>query len=82
MVSSCYCLLCANIESLVNRSKDGNPIREDARYTIESDSSTGKHRIAIRDATLNDEGTYRCAATNDSGSATTRAFVRIDGKLL
>uniref|UniRef100_A0A914WDR8 Muscle M-line assembly protein unc-89 n=1 Tax=Plectus sambesii TaxID=2011161 RepID=A0A914WDR8_9BILA len=62
-------------------SKDGGPLREDIRYTLESEASTGKHRLTIRNATVQDEGTYRCVATNDAGSATTRSFVRIDDGL-
>jgi hypothetical protein len=38
--------------------------------------------LVIRNATLHDEGTYRAVATNDSGSATSRAFVKFDGMLI
>lgn len=33
----------------------------------------------INDANMNDEGAYRCVATNAAGSATTKSFVRMDG---
>lgn len=62
----------------VKWSKDGNPIWEDARYEWDNDPASGHYRLKIRDASVHDEGTYRCIATNDSGSATTKSFVRID----
>jgi len=34
--------------------------------------------LRIKDSTRNDEGTYRCIATNEHGSANTKSFVRID----
>ncbi|KAJ1353882.1 hypothetical protein KIN20_010652 [Parelaphostrongylus tenuis] len=66
----------------VKWSKDGGPILEDSRYVWEVDEAKGTYQLRITSVTLNDEGTYRCVATNESGSATTKSFVRIDDGLL
>ncbi|VDN19931.1 unnamed protein product [Cylicostephanus goldi] len=63
----------------VKWSRDGGPIWEDSRYEWEVDEAKGLYHLRITSATVNDEGTYRCVATNESGSATTKSFVRIDG---
>lgn len=65
----------------VKWSKDGGPIWEDARYDWDLDEAKGVYHLRIRNSTIADEGTYRCVATNDSGSATTKSFVRIDDGL-
>ncbi|VDM36482.1 unnamed protein product [Toxocara canis] len=62
----------------VKWSKDGAPIWDDPRYLWEADTSTGVYKLKIENVMLDDEGTYRCVATNDAGSATTKAFLRID----
>lgn len=43
-------------------------------------SIQGTYHLRITSATVHDEGTYRCVATNESGSATTKSFTRIDGQ--
>ncbi|KAL3121108.1 hypothetical protein niasHT_005368 [Heterodera trifolii] len=62
----------------VKWSKDGRPLMEDARFEWDNKPEQGNYRLRIREANLHDEGTYRCVATNDSGQASTKAFVRID----
>uniref|UniRef100_A0A1I7VN34 Immunoglobulin I-set domain-containing protein n=1 Tax=Loa loa TaxID=7209 RepID=A0A1I7VN34_LOALO len=59
-------------------SKDGMVLRDDSRYQWEIDATAGTYRLKINDANVNDEGSYRCVATNSAGSATTKSFVRID----
>ncbi|KAL3997510.1 Immunoglobulin I-set domain family protein [Acanthocheilonema viteae] len=59
-------------------SKDGMILRDDSRYQWEIDAAAGTYRLKINDANVNDEGAYRCVATNAAGSATTKSFVRID----
>ncbi|VDM52411.1 unnamed protein product, partial [Angiostrongylus costaricensis] len=66
----------------VKWSKDGGPIWEDSRYEWEVDEAKGTYHLRITSVNLNDEGTYRCVATNESGSASTKSFVRIDDGLL
>uniref|UniRef100_A0A915E306 Ig-like domain-containing protein n=1 Tax=Ditylenchus dipsaci TaxID=166011 RepID=A0A915E306_9BILA len=59
-------------------SKDGGPLREDFRFEWDNDAASGTYRLHIRESNINDEGTYRCVATNESGSATTKSFVKMD----
>uniref|UniRef100_A0A0K0DG20 Muscle M-line assembly protein unc-89 n=1 Tax=Angiostrongylus cantonensis TaxID=6313 RepID=A0A0K0DG20_ANGCA len=66
----------------VKWSKDGGPIWEDSRYEWEVDEAKGTYHLRITSVNLNDEGTYRCVATNESGSVSTKSFVRIDDGLL
>jgi hypothetical protein len=62
----------------VKWSKDGRPLVEDGRFEWDNKPEQGHYRLRIRDAGRNDEGTYRCVATNDNGQASTKAFVRMD----
>ncbi|TKR95914.1 hypothetical protein L596_010016 [Steinernema carpocapsae] len=62
----------------VKWAKDGAPVWDDPRYEWTTDAAAGTYRLYIREATVYDEGTYRCVATNDSGQATTKAYVKID----
>ncbi|CAJ0570275.1 unnamed protein product, partial [Mesorhabditis spiculigera] len=62
----------------VKWSKDGALVADDARFSWDNDQKNGSYRLSIRSATAADEGTYRCVASNESGSATTKSFVRID----
>ncbi|KJH44301.1 immunoglobulin I-set domain protein [Dictyocaulus viviparus] len=66
----------------VKWSKDGGPIWEDTRYTWEIDEAKGTYHLRITSVNLNDEGTYRCVATNESGSATTKSFISVDDQFL
>ncbi|CAD6189828.1 unnamed protein product [Caenorhabditis auriculariae] len=65
----------------VKWSKDGGPIWEDPRYDWNIDEAKGSYQLRIKNATVADEGTYRCVANNENGSATTKSFVRIDDGL-
>jgi hypothetical protein len=62
----------------VKWSKDGGALHDDYRYEWKNDPKAGTYRLKIRDANTYDEGTYRCLATNESGSATTKAFIRVN----
>ncbi|CAI2304070.1 unnamed protein product [Caenorhabditis sp. 36 PRJEB53466] len=65
----------------VKWSKDGGPLIEDSRFEWSNEESRGVYQLRIKKATVHDEGTYRCVATNENGSATTKSFVRIDDGL-
>uniref|UniRef100_A0A914I5C8 Muscle M-line assembly protein unc-89 n=1 Tax=Globodera rostochiensis TaxID=31243 RepID=A0A914I5C8_GLORO len=70
---------CAGVPMpIVKWSKDGRPLMEDVRFEWDNRPDQGHYRLRIRETTLHDEGTYRCVATNDSGQASTKAFVRVD----
>uniref|UniRef100_A0A8R1DN92 Ig-like domain-containing protein n=1 Tax=Caenorhabditis japonica TaxID=281687 RepID=A0A8R1DN92_CAEJA len=62
----------------VKWSKDGGPLIEDSRFEWSNEESRGVYQLRIKKATVHDEGTYRCVATNENGSATTKSFVKID----
>uniref|UniRef100_A0A7E4UT28 Muscle M-line assembly protein unc-89 n=1 Tax=Panagrellus redivivus TaxID=6233 RepID=A0A7E4UT28_PANRE len=59
-------------------SKDGGPMIEDARFEWTNNPEKGIYSLRIRNATIHDEGTYRAVASNESGSATSKAMIRID----
>ncbi|GMS98905.1 hypothetical protein PENTCL1PPCAC_21080, partial [Pristionchus entomophagus] len=63
----------------VKWSKDGTVLIEDPRYETTVDAATGVHTLRAVGATTLDEGTFRCVATNESGSATTKALLTVDG---
>ncbi|CAL2029366.1 unnamed protein product [Caenorhabditis brenneri] len=65
----------------VKWSKDGGPLIEDSRFEWSNEVSKGVYQLRIKNATVHDEGTYRCVATNENGSATTKSFVRMDDGL-
>uniref|UniRef100_A0A0N4ZKF6 Obscurin n=1 Tax=Parastrongyloides trichosuri TaxID=131310 RepID=A0A0N4ZKF6_PARTI len=63
---------------LIKWSKDGAPLFDDSRFEWDNNPTGGTYSLKIRNAKNSDEGTYRCIATNDEGSANTKAFIRID----
>uniref|UniRef100_A0A1I7TK31 Ig-like domain-containing protein n=1 Tax=Caenorhabditis tropicalis TaxID=1561998 RepID=A0A1I7TK31_9PELO len=65
----------------VKWSKDGGPLIEDSRFEWSNEPTKGIYQLRIKNATLHDEGTYRCVATNENGSATTKSFIRMDDGL-
>lgn len=62
----------------VRWTKDGGPLIEDARFEWDNKPEKGTYLLKIKNASLYDEGTYRAIAENESGSATTKAMIRID----
>ena len=62
-------------------SKDGQPLLEDNRFEWDTQPEKGTYRLTIKNASIHDEGTYRAVATNESGSANTKAMIRIDDGL-
>uniref|UniRef100_A0AAF5HXT5 Uncharacterized protein n=1 Tax=Strongyloides stercoralis TaxID=6248 RepID=A0AAF5HXT5_STRER len=63
---------------LVKWSKDGVPLFDDKRFEWDNNPSNGTYSLRIENCKSSDEGTYRCIATNDEGSASTKAFIQID----
>ncbi|CEF63660.1 Hemicentin-1 [Strongyloides ratti] len=63
---------------VVKWSKDGAPLFEDKRFEWNNNPSNGTYSLRINNCKNSDEGTYRCIATNDEGSANTKAFISID----
>ncbi|GMR51488.1 hypothetical protein PMAYCL1PPCAC_21683, partial [Pristionchus mayeri] len=63
----------------VKWSKDGTVLIDDPRYEIKVDAATGVHTLRASGATTLDEGTFRCVATNESGSATTKGLLTVNG---
>lgn len=45
-------------------------------------SETGEVTLRISPATLDDSGTYTCIASNDVGSVTSSAYLRVLGQLI
>ena len=60
--------------------KDGKPFREDERTELE-ENPDGSLKLTISDATLDDEGDYKCVATNRAGEAATSAELLVEEKL-
>uniref|UniRef100_A0A0N5CB57 Muscle M-line assembly protein unc-89 n=1 Tax=Strongyloides papillosus TaxID=174720 RepID=A0A0N5CB57_STREA len=63
---------------IVKWSKDGVPLFDDNRFEWDNNPSNGTYSLKIKNSKNSDEGTYRCIATNDEGSANTKAFIKID----
>ena len=59
-------------------SKDGHPLIEDSRFEWDNNPAAGTYRLKIRNSSVDNEGTYRAVATNESGQATSKALIRID----
>uniref|UniRef100_A0A1I7S955 Muscle M-line assembly protein unc-89 n=1 Tax=Bursaphelenchus xylophilus TaxID=6326 RepID=A0A1I7S955_BURXY len=58
--------------------KDGVPLFDDHHFEWDNNPAAGTYRLLIKDFNSHYEGTYRCVATNESGSATTKSFVKLD----
>ncbi len=70
------------METQLCRTKDGAPLGTDGvgRVKAEVLAEMGRCRLRIENANPSDEGTYRCVATNDSGSASSKASIISDGE--
>ncbi|KRY70707.1 Muscle M-line assembly protein unc-89 [Trichinella pseudospiralis] len=57
--------------------KDGLTVSSDGHVKVES-AENGWSKLIIPSLMLKDEGSYRCVASNEFGSATTKGFTRVE----
>lgn len=55
------------------------PLKTDHRVSIES-AGENRYVLTVKDVKASDEGVYRCVAANDSGTATTKAQLKVASK--
>ncbi|KHJ47493.1 immunoglobulin I-set domain protein [Trichuris suis] len=60
--------------------KDGQEIGSDGHIRIEI-LDNGQTRLSIKTLMLKDEGSYRCVASNEFGSSSTKCFMRVEGEI-
>ncbi|CDW55769.1 Muscle M line assembly protein unc 89 [Trichuris trichiura] len=60
--------------------KDGQEIGSDGHVRIEF-LDNGQSRLSIKTLMLKDEGSYRCVASNEFGSSSTKCFMRVEGEI-
>lgn len=61
--------------------KDGVEISSSERVTVES-LNDGTQKLTVRETMVSDEGYYRCVASNEYGTSSTKAELIVEGKLL
>lgn len=71
------CFVNAKPRAQIKWSKDGLQLEESDRLHIES-YPDGKCRLKINDFTKEDVATYKCVATNELGTATTKANLSVE----
>lgn len=73
------CKICGQPKaSFCWRGPDQSTLSSGGRYTL-THSETGEVTLRISTATLEDSGTYTCIASNDVGSVTSSAYLRVLG---
>lgn len=73
------CKICGQPKASVSwRGPDQSTLTNGGRYTL-THSETGEVTLRISPATLDDSGTYTCIASNDVGSVTSSAYLRVLG---
>uniref|UniRef100_A0A8C2BG76 non-specific serine/threonine protein kinase n=1 Tax=Cyprinus carpio TaxID=7962 RepID=A0A8C2BG76_CYPCA len=73
------CKICGQPKASVCwRGPDQSNLSNGGRYTL-TQSETGEVTLCISPATLDDSGTYTCIASNDVGSVTSSAYLRVLG---
>ncbi|XP_017556338.1 triple functional domain protein isoform X3 [Pygocentrus nattereri] len=71
------CKICSQPKASVTwRGPDQATLTDGGRYTL-SHSETGEVTLSISAMTVEDSGTYACIATNDIGTVTTSACLRV-----
>uniref|UniRef100_A0A672Q7L3 non-specific serine/threonine protein kinase n=1 Tax=Sinocyclocheilus grahami TaxID=75366 RepID=A0A672Q7L3_SINGR len=75
------CKICGQPKASVCwRGPDQSTLSNGGRYTL-THSETGEVTLRISPAILDDSGTYTCIASNDVGSVTSTAYLRVLGQL-
>uniref|UniRef100_A0A671LZ12 non-specific serine/threonine protein kinase n=1 Tax=Sinocyclocheilus anshuiensis TaxID=1608454 RepID=A0A671LZ12_9TELE len=75
------CKICGQPKASVCwRGPDQSTLSNGGRYTL-THSETGEVILRISPAILDDSGTYTCIASNDVGSVTSTAYLRVLGQL-
>ncbi|XP_059423315.1 triple functional domain protein isoform X5 [Carassius carassius] len=73
------CKICGQPKASVCwRGPDQSTLSNGGRYTL-THSETGEVTLRISPASLDDSGTYTCIASNDVGSVTSSAYLRVLG---
>uniref|UniRef100_A0A8C1P1W8 non-specific serine/threonine protein kinase n=1 Tax=Cyprinus carpio TaxID=7962 RepID=A0A8C1P1W8_CYPCA len=76
------CKICGQPKASVCwRGPDQSTLSNGGRYTL-THSETGEVTLRISPASLDDSGTYTCIASNDVGSVTSSAYLRVLGQLI
>uniref|UniRef100_A0A673HFY1 non-specific serine/threonine protein kinase n=1 Tax=Sinocyclocheilus rhinocerous TaxID=307959 RepID=A0A673HFY1_9TELE len=76
------CKICGQPKASVCwRGPDQSTLSNGGRYTL-THSETGEVTLRISPAILDDSGTYTCIASNDVGSVTSSAYLRVLGQPL
>jgi hypothetical protein len=73
------CRVAGNPAPQINWEKDGHQIKP-SRYFIMSQEGSDTHVLRISEAFPEDEGTYRCVASNATGQAECSASLHVIGK--
>lgn len=74
------CFLQAKPKPEIRWFRDGAQLEDSDKIEIES-LAEGKCRLRISNFQKEDEGTYKCMATNDLGQAMTRCNLKVEGEL-
>ncbi|KAI7806101.1 putative triple functional domain protein-like, partial [Triplophysa rosa] len=73
------CKICGQPKASVSwRGPDQSTLSNGGRYTL-TNSETGEVTLRISPVILDDSGTYTCIASNDVGSVTSSAYLRVLG---
>lgn len=67
-------------EPKVSWYRNGELVKEDSRVKFIKDSQSGNYSLLINKVTVEDEGEYRCVASNMGGSVACQAKLLVKGK--
>lgn len=74
------CLPYGNPFPVIKWLKDGVEVSPNDRMSVES-LNDNTQRLTIRETTSSDEGFYRCVASNEFGTSSTKAELIVEGKI-